>query len=81
VVKYENLLTDLHSELKRMMEFLEFPFTEDDLQCTINSTFEGFHRKHNNKKVINPYTPQQRKVVSAQVELANEILRHYNISY
>ena len=53
VVKYENLLTDLHTELKRMMEFLKFPYTEDDLQCTINSTIEGFHRKH--KNVTDPY--------------------------
>jgi len=61
VVKYENLLTDLHTELKRMMEFLEIPYTEEDLQCTINSTLEGFHRKHN-KSVVDPYTPELRKL-------------------
>ena len=79
VVKYENLLTDLHTELKRMMEFLKIPYTEEDLQCTINSTIEGFHRKHD--KVNDPYTPEQRKLVQAQINLANGVLRHYNISY
>ena len=80
MVKYENLLTDLHTELKRIMEFLKFPYTENDLQCTINSTIEAFHRKHK-KNITDPYTPDQRKLVSAQINLANNILRHYNISY
>ena len=79
VVKYENLLTDLHTELKRMMLFLEFPYTEDDLQCTINSAFEGFHRKHKGN-VTDPYTPELRKLVSTQIQLANKILQSY-ISY
>ncbi|XP_065900782.1 WSCD family member CG9164-like [Dysidea avara] len=79
VLKYENLLTDLHTELKRMMEFMKFPYTEDDFQCTINSTIEGFHRKH--KKTADPYTPELRKVVMEQVNLANKVLHHYNISY
>jgi len=80
VVKYENLITDLHTELKRMMEFLKFPYTEDDLQCTINSTIEGFHRKHN-KNITDPYTPDLRKFVMAQINLAKNILHQYNITY
>ena len=79
VVKYENLLTDLHTELKRMMEFLKIPYTEEGLQCTIKSTIEGFHRKHD--KVNDPFTAEQRELVQAQINLANEVLHHYNISY
>ena len=79
VVKYENLLTDLHTELKRIMEFLDFLYTEDDLQCTIKSTIEGFHRKHSN--VTDRYTPEQRRQVLAQINLVNKVLHHYNITY
>jgi len=79
VIKFENLFTNLHDELKKIMEFLEFPYTEDDLQCTINSAIDSFHRKHH--KVIDPYTPQQRKFVLTQIKLANEILHPYNIRY
>ena len=61
------------------MKFLEFPYTEDDLQCTIKSTIQGFHRKH--KNVTDPYTPELRKFVMAQIRLANKILHSYNISY
>jgi len=80
VVKYENLLTDLHTELKRMMEFLKIPYTEEGLQCTIKSTIEGFHRIHS-KNVTDPYTPDQRMAVLTEIKLANELLRTYNISY
>ena len=73
------MLTDLHTELKRMMEFLEFPYTEDDLQCTINSALEGFHRKH--KNFTDPYTPEQRRNVLAVIQLANKVLLPFNISY
>jgi len=79
VVKYENLLTDLQTELKRMMRFMEFPYTKDDLQCISKSTLEGFHRKHKNN--TDPYTPEQRKIVYTQIRLANNVLLHYNISY
>ena len=58
---------------------MKFPYTEDDLQCTIKSTVEGFRRKHD--KSIDPYTPEQRKLVQTQINLANEVLRCYNISY
>jgi len=62
-----------------MMEFLEFPYTEDDLQCTIKSAVEGFHRTH--KNVTDPFTPEQRRLVSAQIKLANEVLHQYGIKY
>jgi len=79
VVKYENLLTDLHTELKRMMRFMEFPYTEDDLRCISKSTLEGFHRKH--KNITDPYTPEQRQIVYTQIQLANNVLHQYNITY
>ena len=55
---------------------MKFPYTEDDLQCTVNSTIEGFHRKH--KNVTDPYAQDQRNIVSKQ---ANNVLRYYNIRY
>jgi len=80
VVKYENLLNNLYDELKRMMKFLEFSYTEDDLQCAINSaSSESFHRKHN--RSFDPYTPELKKWILAQITLANKALLLYNITY
>ena len=79
MVKYENLLTDLRRELIRMMEYLEYPYTEEDLDCTIKSNTGGFHRKHS--KYIEHYTQDQVDAIYEQIILANKVLKKYNISY
>ena len=80
VVKYEDLITDLYTQLKRMMEFMKFPYTEEDLQCTINSSMERFHRKHR-KNMSDPYPAKLKNFVKSQIEMANNVLRAYKISY
>jgi len=79
VIQYERLSTDLHTELKRMVDFLGVPYTESDLQCTINSNSETFHRKHHEK--TDPFTKKQREIILQKIQLANKILKPYNISY
>ena len=79
VIQYEKLLTNLYVELKRIMEFLEFSYTEEDIQCTIRSSTEQFHRSHNGH--FDPYTKEQKLWILKQIHLANKILRPYNITY
>jgi len=79
VVQYEKLQTNLDGELRRMLDFLEHPYTEDDIQCTINSSVEGFHRKHTKK--LDPYTPSQAQFILDKIHLVNDILIANNISY
>jgi len=79
VVKYENLKANLMVELRRIFDFLEYNITEDDLQCTVHSASEQFHRKHSTN--INPYTPEQKKIVGNIIQIANEVLSQYNITY
>ena len=79
VVKYENLLTDLRTELIRMMKYLDYPYTEEDLQCTINSNTHVFHRNHSG--YVEHYTQSEVDMMYKQVELANKLLKNYNISY
>ena len=79
VVKYENLLTDLRRELIRMMKYLEYPYTEEDLDCTIKSNTGGFRRKH--LKYIEHYTQGEIDAIYKQIILANKVLKKYNISY
>ena len=50
VVKFENLLTDLRMELMWMMKYLEYPYTEEDLNCTIKSNTNAFHRNHDHSE-------------------------------
>jgi len=79
VVQYENLQINLDGELRRMLDFLEHPYTEDDIQCTVHSSMDGFHRKHT--KQLNPYTPSQTQFLLDKIHLVDNILKENNISY
>jgi len=79
VVKYENLKADLMAELRRILDFLECDYTESDLNCTVQSNVEQFHRKHTTD--VDPYSPEQKKFVISQIQIANELLSQYNTSY
>ena len=79
VVKFENLKANLMVELRRILDFLGYHYTEDDLLCTIQSNSDQFHRKHTTD--FDPYTPEQRSNVGSVIQKANELLSWYNITY
>ena len=79
VVKYENLKADLMAELRRIVDFLGYNYTESDLNCTVQSNVEQFQRKHTTD--IDPFSPEQKKFVISQIQIANGLLSQYNISY
>jgi len=62
-----------------MLDFIGVSYTESDLQCTVKSTAETFHRKHD--KEFDPYTPEQRQVILQEIKTVSEILHRYNITY
>jgi len=80
VVKYENLLVDLKTELQKMLDFLGHPYNEADLYCTISSSAERFHRNHS-YRTLDKYTQEQRAAVNKQLKIANKVLQKYNIEY
>jgi len=79
VVQYENLLTRLDVELRRMLDFLEHPYTEDDIRCTLHSSMNSFHRKHS--KQLDPYTPSQLKFILNEIDQVDVLLKKHNISF
>jgi len=79
VVQYERLHTDLYTELKRMVDFLGVPYTENDLQCAVSSSSDTFRRKHH--EMTDPYTKQQRELILQKIQSVDKILQPYNISY
>jgi len=80
VVKYENLKSNLFMEVKRMLDFLEVPYTDQDIECTVKSNIESFHRQHHDKSFY-PYTPEQRQSIIDVIKEANEVLNQYGIDY
>lgn len=79
VVQYENLRKNLDGELRRMLDFLEHPYNEEDIQCTVHSAMDGFHRNHTRN--FDPYTPSQKQFVLQQLRKVRNTLRIYNIDY
>jgi len=79
VVSYEQLKQDLYGELKRMLDFTEYPYTEDDLQCTIDNFNGQFHRNHT--RHFDPYTAHQKVIMYQQLALVSGLLKKHNIAY
>ena len=80
MIKYENLLTDLRTELIRMMKYLEYPFTEEDLDCTMKSNTNSFHRTHDYSDT-NHYVPSDVEFVYGQIKMVEKFLQNYSVSY
>ena len=81
VIKYENLLTDLRTDLIRMMKYLEYSFTEEDLDCTIKSSTTSFHRAHDHSNDIEYFMHSEVDLVYNQIKLVDKFLKNHNINY
>ena len=80
VIGYENLVQNTYGELKKMLDFIGYPYTEDDILCTVKSAGEGFHRSHT-KKRYNPFPPAlQDFVLNHVIKDVDALLLKYNIS-
>ena len=78
VVGFENLKNNTFTELKRMLDFLGYPYSDDNVVCAIKSPSEKFHRKHT--KDSHAFSPALRQsMVNSMKELNTDLLRH-NIS-
>ena len=80
IVGYENIKKDAHTELKKMLDFVEYPYSESDISCAVKSSGEAFHRNHT-KKHGHPYSQElQNYVLHIIKEVDSRLLKH-NISY
>ena len=74
-------MEDKYTELKRILDFIGYPYSEDDLLCAVKSSGEGFHRSHTKKYSINPYSPELQEFVLNQIKTLNAKLLEHNISF
>jgi len=79
VVRYEDLLRDTKTQLRRMLDFLEFPYTEERLDCVINHQVQTFHRKHSHN--FDPFSPALHQKFSQVMNEAEPLLNKYDVSY
>lgn len=78
-MQYEEIKKDVGKQLHRMLDFLEHPYTNDDVQCVANKQMEAF-RRHKDK-TFDPFTAKQRKLVQTSILKVVKLLAKYNVNY
>lgn len=65
VIFYDKLVQNVEETLTKLLEFLEFPVTQKNLQCALDRQ-EGIYRRR--KRVLNfdPYTPEMKKILKEE---------------
>ena len=79
IVGYENLRKDTYNELKRILDFIGYPYSEEDLVCAVKNSGENFHRKHT-RKGLHPFSPELQKAVLDEIKQVDAGLLKHNIS-
>ena len=77
-VGYNNLKKNTYAELKRILDFLGYPYTEESLLCTVK-TGETFHRNHTRKN-LKPFSPELQQFVLNEIKQVDAGLLKHNIS-
>ena len=79
VVEYEELKKDVAKQLQHMLDFLEHPYTDRDIQCVLNKQMETFHR-HKDRQ-FDPFTVKQRKFIQTSILKVAKLLSRYDVNY
>jgi len=79
VIEYDDLKMDTSGQLKRMLDFIGYPYTDNDILCaTKSSSSDSFRRNHT--KQFDPYSPAMRHYVNGIVLQLNMALEKNSIS-
>ena len=70
---------DVAKQLQNMLDFLDYPYTEKDIQCILDKQMEAFHR-HKDKQ-FDPFTVKQRKLVQRSILKVAKLLDKYEVNY
>jgi hypothetical protein len=79
VLKYENLQNNLELELKRVLNFLNATWTEEDVNCVLQHRNGHFQRsKHLD---LNPFTPELIQLIRSYLNQTSSLLSNYSLNY
>ena len=73
VVRYEDLKLDILRQVKRMLDFLGFPYIEEELKKRMAEDFGKFHRPPHPD--FEHFTPQQNVFVQRTVKQTIKLLK------
>lgn len=75
VVRYEDLVQDTQHELKRILEFVEVPYSSKQLQEVVRSGYSDYRRHHEAELEFEHYTMKQKKRVNQMVSSLLKLLK------
>lgn len=76
VIRYEDIKSDKLSEVKKMLNFLKVPVSDQLLEARMSMDYEKFHRTRT--KEFEHYTPEQKQQVLAVVKEVINMLQEEN---
>ncbi len=76
IVRFEDLKTDLVKEVRRMLEFLKVPYSEEELTKRMMEDDGTFRRRHH--EVFDHFTAEQRFIVLAAIRQLIQLLKLRN---
>ncbi len=78
VVRYEDFKSDALTQVKRMLDFLGVPYSDEALQKRMSKDFGKFHRKHNPASDFDHYTAEQRNHMKGLIRETIKYLKSNN---
>ena len=76
-VFFEDLQENAVREVRRMLDFLEYPYSEDKLQASLKEGFSQFYRNHTDS--FRHFTPDQQESFNAVITGTVQRLRQCNL--
>ena len=73
IVKYEDIKNNTESELRRMLDFLQVPYSSSRLKEVVARGYHMYRRKHSES--FDHYTPGQRDTVTSAIERVSKRLK------
>ena len=78
VIRYEDLKADTAVGLRKMLDFLQVPYTEQRLQEVITQGFKEFERRHYEE--FDHYTREQRNFVRSAIKDTLSVLKAHGLA-
>lgn len=77
-IRYEDLLMDTERELGKILNFVQVPYSRQQLHSVVQSGYSEYHRPHGVE--FEHYTASQKNYVRAIVQSTSNLLRNLNIN-
>ncbi len=73
IVKYEDIKNNIQSELRRMLDFLQVPYSSSRLKDVVARGYRMYRREHS--ETFDHYTPGQRDTVTSAIKRVSKRLK------